>query len=852
MPASLISAADQRMLDNLWAQPVHRTVLPNGLTLLVQADDGAPVASVQIWVKTGSIHEDRLLGSGVSHFLEHMLFKGTTNRAGRDISATLQAHGGQVNAYTSFERTVYYVDLPAVHADIGLEVLGDMVLNSTLPADEFVKEREVILREIAMVQDEPDQRLGENLFATACREHPHKYPIIGYKDVFSSLTRDDLLGYYRARYVPNNLTVVVAGDVDPAAVAAKVAAVFGSAPRGRLAPVVVAPEPPQIAPRESHLHEDVELTRAALSWHVPGLRHADVPGLDLLAAVLGHGDSSILWQSLREKKRLVHSIDAHCWTPADGGVFNVYFTCEPDKRAAAERAVRRELDAAAAKGFAPALLRKAVRQLVVGEINSRKTVSGRAGRLGSAEVCAGDLGFGRAFFARLGALKSSDLQRLIRQYLSPSALTAVSLNPLSAAPATSTAKPRAKAVAGGEPITLPNGARLLLLPAAGLPNLHLRLLFEGGPLHEPADRRGVTALLATLLTRDTTKRSAAAVAGAIEEVGGAFYPFSGNNSFGLAVEVLPADLDRGLALLTEALIGPAFKAATLDIERDAQLAELKQDQDDVVTFARKLIRRRFFDGHPFAVDATGEADGLKALKPADLRALWKRLGVAGNAVLVASGDFDPKKLAPRLKALLAKLPKGRAPERPAPFAAPAARDLVEQRACEQAVVFDAFPGPGLLEPDQTVAEVVDELFSGMSSRLFERVREEKGLAYFVRSSRIVGVNTGMFALYAGTAPATADAVRAEFDAELARVRAGKVTKAELDRCRTRLKAGRRMGLQTNAARAMHAGLNLLLGQPLETPEDYDARIDAVTAADVKTFVRARLRPEARVRLVVRP
>ncbi|MFH1498285.1 MAG: pitrilysin family protein [Verrucomicrobiota bacterium] len=852
MPASLISAADQRMLDNLWARPVHRSVLPNGLTLLVQTDDSAPVASVQVWVKTGSIHEDRLLGSGVSHFLEHMLFKGTPTRAGRDISATLQSHGGLVNAYTSFERTVYYVDLPAVHAGVGLEVLGDMVLNSTLPADEFAKERDVILREIAMVQDDPDQRLGETLFATAYREHPHKYPIIGYKDVFSSLTRDDLLGYLRARYVPNNLVVVVAGDVDPAEIEAKVAAVFGAAPRGRLAPVIVSPEPPQSAPRESHRFEDVELTRAGFSWHVPGLRHADVPGLDLLAAVLGHGDSSILWQALREKARLVHSIDAHCWTPADGGVFTISFTCEPGKRAAAERAVRRELDRVAAKGFPPALLRKAARQLVVGEINSRKTVSGRAGRLGSAEVCAGDLDFARSFFARLARVKSTDLRRLVRDYLAPSAQTCISLNPLASAPPAATVKPPRRTAATGEPLTLPNGARLLLLPASGLPNLHLRLLFEGGPSQEPADRRGVTTLLATMLTRDTIRRSAAAVAGSIEEVGGSFYPFSGNNSFGLALEVLPADLDRGLTLLTEALSAPAFKAGTLDIEREAQLAELQQDADDVVTFARKLIRRSYFEGHPFAVDATGDADGLKAVKPADLRALWKRLGVAGNAVLVASGDFDPKQLAPRLKALLARLPKGKAPARPAPFAAPVARDLVEQRACEQAVVFDAFPGPGLLEADQTVAEVVDELFSGMSSRLFERVREEKGLAYFVRSSRIVGVNTGMFCLFAGTAPATAGAVRAEFDAELARVRAGRATKAELERCRTRLKAGRRMGLQTNAARAMHAGLNLLFGQPLETPEQYDARIDAVTAADVKTFVRERLRPDARVRLVVRP
>ncbi len=840
------------MLTTLWRQPVHRTVLANGLTLVVQADDTAPVASVQVWVKTGSIHEDQLLGSGVSHFLEHMLFKGTPTRKGRDISASVQEHGGLINAYTSFERTVYYIDLPAGHVDVALEVLADISLNSTLPADEVVKERDVILREIAMGRDDPDQRLGETLFETGFRVHPHRYPIIGYKDVFSSLTREDLLGYYRARYVPNNMVVVVAGDVDPVAVAARVESLFGSVPRGRLAPVLLASEPAQTAPREMHCYEDVELTRAGLAWHLPGLLHPDAPALDLLAAVLGQGDSSILWQSLREKARLVHSVDAHSWTPAEGGLFTVSFTCEPGRREAAEAAVCREIVRAAAKGFTPALLRKAARQMVVGEINSRKTVSGRAGRLGASEVCAGDLAFSRSYFARLAKVKPADLVTMIDRYLSPASQTSISINPAATVPKAGAVQRRAAASLAGEPVVLPNGARLLLLPTAGLPNLHIRVLWEGGPLNEPADRRGITALLATMLTRDTVRRPAVAVARSIEEVGGSFYPFSGNNSFGLALEILPADLERGLKVLSEALTAPAFKAGTLSVEREAQLAELQQDTDDVVTFARKLIRKHFFAGHAFAVDPSGEAAGVAAIKPDDLRKLWSRLGVAGNTVMVASGDFDPKKLAPKLRALLAKLPKGKPPVRPEPLSAPVAADLVETRACEQAVVFDAFPGPGLLDADQTVAEVVDELFSGMSSRLFERVREEKGLAYFVRSSRIVGSNTGMFSLFAGTAPGSAGEVRKEFDAELARVRAGKVTKTELARCRTRLKAGRRMGLQTNAARAMHAGVNLLLGRPLESPEDYDARIDAVTAADVKAFARERLRPEARVRLVVRP
>lgn len=847
------SASDLRLLDTFWKNPPVRTVLANGLTLLVQRDMSAPVASVQVWVKTGSIHEGDLLGAGLSHYLEHLLFKGTERRAGREISATVQAHGGNINAYTTFDRTVYYIDLPSQHADVALDVLSDAVLHSTLPPDEVAREKDVILREIAMGNDDPDHRLGEALFDTAFREHPYKYPIIGYRDVFAAVTRDELVAYYKARYVPNNLVVVVAGDVGPAETLALVEKHFGSAPRAKLAPVFVPSEPQQLAPRALHRHEDVELTRAGLSWQIPGLTHDDAPVLDLLGVLLGQGDSSVLWQAVREKARLVHSIDATSWNPGETGLFYISFICEAKHREAATRKVRLELDRLAVEGFTPSQIRKALRQLVVGEINTRKTMSGQASRLGSAEVVAGDVNFSRAFFARLARVTAADLKRVIRTYLGADRVTEVSLNPKSAAPDAAALATTERVADDFETITLPNGARLLLRPDRRLPNLHLRLLCEGGPMHEPAHLRGATELMATLLTKDTKKRSAAEVAKFIEEVGGSFYPFTGNNSFGLAAEVLPGDWARALEAMSDAVLAPAFAKTSFEIERDAQVADLQQDADDVVTLGRKLVRKKFFGAHPLAIDAHGTLEGVKALKPADLAALWKRLVVSGNTVLAVAGDFDPKTLVPKLKAFLSKLPRGAAPQSAAVFTGPGeAGDFVETQPREQAVVFQAFTGPGLRSDDYYAGEVADELFSGMSSNLFERVREEKGLAYFVRSSRITGLNTGMFSFYAGTAPATADEVLREIDAEIARVQAGKVKPAELERCRTRLKAGRRMGLQTNGSRAMHAGLNALYGLPPEDEATYDAHIDAVTIADLKAFARRHFQRKSRTQLVVKP
>ena len=181
---------DLVLLENLWRESVERYTLPNGLTVLLKRDAAAPVSSVQVWVKTGSIHEGGALGAGLSHYLEHMLFKGTTRRAGREISATVQAHGGYINAYTTFDRTVYYIDVPGEHTGVAIDLLADATLHSTLPAEEVEKEKQVILREIDMCLDDPDQRLSQALFETAFRRQVlYRQPIIGHRDVFAAMTR---------------------------------------------------------------------------------------------------------------------------------------------------------------------------------------------------------------------------------------------------------------------------------------------------------------------------------------------------------------------------------------------------------------------------------------------------------------------------------------------------------------------------------------------------------------------------------------------------------------------------------------------------------------------------------------
>lgn len=220
---------------------VKITTLENGLTIIVREDHSAPVVSAQAWANTGSIHEGRWLGAGLSHVLEHMLFKGTTTRPGTRIDQEVQEAGGYMNAYTSFDRTVYHIDVPNTGAHTAIDILCDIMQNASLPPDELAKELDVIRREMDMGQDDPNRRSGRRLFETAYTRSPYRYTVIGYLDIFNELKPEDIRDYYTERYAPNNVFYVVVGDVKHDEVVAQIKQCYAKSKARALPPVVLPP-----------------------------------------------------------------------------------------------------------------------------------------------------------------------------------------------------------------------------------------------------------------------------------------------------------------------------------------------------------------------------------------------------------------------------------------------------------------------------------------------------------------------------------------------------------------------------------------------------------------------------------
>ena len=648
----------QDSFPNLAIQPSFRQVLSNGLTLVHRPDFASPVVSLQLWVKTGSLHEGAYLGSGISHYIEHLVFKGTERRTGHEINRTIHALGGSINAYTTFDRTVYYIDVPAAAFDAALDVLTDLVFHAKLDTDAIELERKVILREIDMGLDDPDRQLSQLLLRLAFSRHPYRYPVIGERSLFEALGSVDLRNYYQARYVPNNCVLAIAGAIESTHCMAAVEKFCAGLPMVCLEPVLVESEPPQLAQRCIRQHADYKVIRGAMAYKVPHLSHVDAASLDALAFALGGGESSLLWQRLRNEENCVHSIDCRNWNSGEPGLMWFSYLCDPDKLELVEGSIDACISEVINQGLSPQVLDKARRQAMSSEINSYKTMSGQAARLGLGEAILGHLDMGRVYLERLAAVGVEDLQRVCQQYLIPQSCSQACLGSI---PAVSHSEVVSASVrpTDFECQTFDNGSRLVHQYDPRLPKVHLRCVIKGGSCCELAGQRGITELLAELMTKDNARRTAAEVAELIERIGGSFYSACGHNTVCLALEVFPEDLGVAVDLLRDALLNLKINSHTFETERAAQVSQIAEQADDILEYGISALRERFFGQHPLAVNSLGLEADLKRLDVSAVYAHHKRLVRAPNIVVSLCGRFEESNAVSMLSQLLQdELPLG--------------------------------------------------------------------------------------------------------------------------------------------------------------------------------------------------
>ena len=807
-------------------------VLPNGLTIILDARADHPVISTQLWVQTGSVNEDQFLGSGLSHFLEHMVFKGTKQYDGTRLASVVQAAGGHWNAYTSFDRTVYYIDGPSSGMEVFLQILTELVFYPTLPENEFSLEKDVIRREIDIGLDDPSNATMRLLFETAYRQDARRLPVIGHRDLFDQLTHADLVNYHQRRYTPNRAFFVISGDFSESEVLAKITELTSDLERNYEQEPILISDPQQLSIRQSESTFAVPTSRVTVAWKIPSQGHPDAPVYDVLATMLGRGESSYLYQEIREKQELALEIYLWTFTGNHGeGLFAVTAETEPEHRHHVIDAIREEVKKYASTNWDSDLTR-AKRQITVSQFRTLTTASGRASDLGSNWHEARDLHFTSSYLESINCVTSEDVSRCLES-LRDQQMIITQLNPLECIPSKQE-RVDLQQIDLHRTHTLSNGLRIALFPDQRIPLVSMQAALLCGLPAETPTTAGINALLAATLTQGTSKRTALEISTTLDALGAGLHASAGNNSMVVSGSCLAPDLAVLLEIFADIVMHPSFPDDAIAREKASQLASIQEAKMDPLSTAFQAARRILFQGNGYGISGMGTEESVGQLDRSSLSAQHDAYFHAANMSIAIAGCFDPDEVILLLEKNLGEMRQGEA-YIPAQSLTSANAEEVIHLQKKQAVLTIAYPGLAATDSRRFAAAMLHEYCSDMAGPLFTRIREELGLAYQVGATQFHGNDAGMFAFYLSTAPDQLELAKKEMLSEIDKIARKGIPDTVFEDVRATVLSALVLRQQSPGSIANVASVDMLFGLPATHHRDAHERIRELKAEDVRSL-----------------
>jgi zinc protease len=840
--------------------------LPGGATLLIDPTGPVPVAACYLWFNVGSAWEGPGL-EGAAHLLEHMLFKGTGELGPGEITARLEAVGGDLNAWTSVEETVFHCTIPSAQVLLALDTLVGMGLNPRLDGRELRREKGVVVEEIRGAKDDPGGQLTDALRARAWGQHPYGRPILGTEASVKGIRREALVAFHQAHYIASNAVLVVTGPVDQAAVIAFARERLSGGPVAPPRPVRPA-RPEVVEDPILHLDPGFDERIVEVLFPIPDLGHDEIAALDLLASGLSDGAAAILPAVLRHERDLVHSTWAELEVEVDGGLLAVGATARDGKLEETVEVLFASLARVAREGLPAAALRRARTSILGDRVRETETVDGRAHRLAWYQVWFKDPRADARYDAAIQRTTAEAVRAAAARYLDRSRAVLGALSPkaeldqerLARAADRGWSTPSAPLVAraGLFRRRLSCGATVVCEPDERGDLASVSVVGIGGGLVEGSGNAGLSGAWSALLSRGAGDLDAMSFAAAVEDRSGSLRPWAGRNSAGIQIVFPSGDVQLGVELLAEALLSPRFDPLEVERTRADLVAGQRATRDDPSALAWDLAFSALYPGHPWGHPGSGTAASAARLSPARLRAFHRRVVQGENLVFGLAGGVDPEELCRRLEHLLRGLAPGaaqvaRPPTPPARFQR--RRSATVPRAEAVAQVLVAFPSVGVEHPDEPVLSVLSALLGGAvggGGRLFDRIREKHGLAYDVSAHPERGLGGGALVFSVITDPDRVEEAKRALWVELDRVVAEPVAPAELERVKAGLVEGAVLGLQRAASRADHVATAERYGGGADRWRERLLAPRAVTASQLQAFAAETLRRDRCVRVETGP
>lgn len=850
---------------------MQKHVLSNGLTVYLVPCKEVPVVALQAWIRVGSALESES-EAGISHVVEHMLFKGTRRRGVGEIALEIEAAGGDINAWTDFNNTGYHVVIASRYFQTGLDVLADALQHPSFDAAELDRERQVVLEEMQQGEDSPHRVNFQQLFELAFSKHPYGRPVIGRRDSVLAITRKDLQDFHRRWYAPNNLRFIVVGDFEPSEALKKIRQAFRSKRRNvPRRPHFV--EPPQERPRLAIGAAAIRDAYLLLGFHVPGIGHPDAATLDLAATILGQGESSRLNQRVLRDRQVVTDVSAYAYTPHDEGLMVVGATASPDRLCEATDALLGETYRLAFEEVSDEEVRKAFVLLEGATVLQRETVQGQARRVGYYAYAVGDPSYEEEYLRQLAEVTPAGLRRVMAKYLTPHNLCLSSVVPEGAAQPGALRKklmPVLRASyhrlghqqkvrsyrpgrGGVVRATLDSGLTLLVKQESSVPLVAMRGVWCGGLRYETPRTNGINNLVASLLSRGTQTRTGDEIATTIESLAGSLGGFTGRNSLGLRLEASSRHFSTCLEVAADCLLRPDFPAMELERERSLALQEIATRDDNLTGVVFRLFQQNLFLRHPYRFNTLGEAASVEGITREQLVRYWRKHYRVDGLTLSIVGDVDPSQAVREVERLF---PAGRPASVPPRVAAEPLRKkpvrVTQDLDKQQAHVLVGFPGLNVRHADRHCLEVLAAVLGGQGGRLFLSIRDRQGLVYRISAFSLEGLDPGYFAVYGATSPDKVDRLVGSIRTELRRLRTTPVDPAELARAKRYLVGSHDIALQQRSTVSSSLAFNDLYGLGYDEYLRYPRSVRAVTVRDLQRVSRSILAPRKEVVAIVSP
>jgi zinc protease len=851
------------------ARAEELVVLKNGLKILIQEDERFPLVSMRLYVHAGSAYESPGQ-AGISHLLEHMVFKGSEKRKPGEIAEDVESAGGNINAGTSFDYTMYKVDLPSKEWELGLDVLRDMTFGSVFPEKELESEKDVVIAELERGEDNPGRRLFKSMQKQVWEGMPYSRPIIGYPETVKGITRQDLKDYVNRLYQPQSMLLVVCGDVRADEVVKRTREHFGDIENDQL---VLSPQPRQPDGWQKEPRIDIssgpwKKAYVGMAFPAPALSAPEAPALEVLSYVLGGDMTSYLYRKYKYEKELVDRISCSAVTLERGGMLYVQAVLDPDSMDVFWKEITADMAGLTAKDFSSKMLDRARVNMQDELFTAKETLGGTASKLGYFQFFEHSTQAEEKYIYDLGQVDKKSIQQVMDSYLRPERLNASFLLPESVpvdkeafrdvlAENWTLAEKKVQdqagdksAESGREVLDLGQGQSLVLIEDKSLPYTAVNVSWPGGDEMVPGEKSGLAELTARSLTRGTENRTATEIQDFLSDRAADLDAGAGRQSFSLQAK-FPVQYSRDMyGLIREILFSPAFAPAEVDKAIRDQVAEIKSRDDRPTGYMFRRVFPFLFSRGPLSHFHLGKVPVLEEMEAKEISSFWEEQ-FSRPCVISVCGQIDREALEPLVRELREReMEKDKG--KPGNVWSTEKEEIMNLEDRHQAHVLLAFPVPGLRDEAVPELKVLKTVLAGQGGILFRELRDKKGLGYTVAPLLWQSPDYGFLAFYIGTYPEKEKEAVKGFKQVIDGLRKDALDKDQVERAVNMIAADYYRNHQSLSSRSNEAASLLTMGLDLDFNREMMARVGRIGPEEIRETARKYLDMDKSYLMVVRP